>query len=203
MNTKKTLEKYIGCDALKSIAPRIQEVVKIRNELFNEYGFDLLDSGDAISNILSYEIISQYDPEFEPNFHRNGRDAKDGSEMKSNRVEPVSEFTKTGKLSKANKFTATWTLHAVSDYSWRWIWIARDKKTLEILRIYDISEVDSVNIIVNHLEEQRQRFLKKYNSKDTDVTKVKNDRIGISEKFIRDNISFTIKKIGNCEVMKG
>ena len=180
----------------------MQDLVKIRNAILERYNFDVLDSGDAISNIQAWDIISQYDTEFEPNFHRNGVDAKDGSEMKSTRVH-VPSVTKTGRPSKADKFNAAWTLHAVSDYSHRWIWIARDRKTSEIVRIYDISDSKSVGIIVNHLEEQRQKYLRKYTTDKADVTKIKNDRIGISEKFIRANIPFTTSKINNCEVMKG
>lgn len=194
-------EIYLSKDALLEVSEIVNQIINLRNQIYKKYNIDVLDSGDAISNIVSYQTISQYDPGFNPNFHRNGRDTEDGSEAKSTRVSEIAAFTKTGRPSKKNIYNAVWTLHAVSDYSHRYFFVARSKKNLKTLRIYDISEPKSVEIIINNLEAQRQVFLKKF--KTGDVKKIKNDRIGISEKFIRDNIQINDTfKIDNCDVMK-
>lgn len=198
---QKTLEKYLTKEVLLEISDQVNQLLLLRNQIYEAYNIDVLDSGDTVSNIVLYRIISQYDPNFNPNFHRNGKDASDGSEIKNTRVDVIPEFTKTKRPTKKSPYNAVWTLHAVSDYSFRWILVARSKVTLNPLRIYDISNPDSVAIIIAHLELQRQVFLQKFQSGD--ASKIKNDRISISEKFIRENIQFNTSEIDNCYVMRG
>lgn len=195
--TKQSCEKYLSTSQLDELVKLTSEFYKLRNSAYEKFGIDLLDSGDSLSSANLYSIVKQYDHSFLPNFHRNGVDGKSsvgGVEIKNTRVD--SEFTKKGKLKK-NPHNATWTLHAISDYSDRYIFVARSKITLEPVRIYDISDSIAVAKVVEHLENQRQIWLAKSSG---DIKKMKNDRIGISEKFIKELGNFEVKHIDSCQV---
>lgn len=190
-------ERYLPPDQLDELLVMTREFYRLRNLAWEKFNIDLLDSGDSLSSASLYGLVRAYDSSFQPNFHRNGIDAqsiKGSVEVKNTRVD--SPYTKTGRLRK-NPHTATWTLHAISDYSMRYIFVARSKATLMPLRLYDISDSVMVNKIVEHLEAQRQAWLTRSQG---DIKKMKNDRIGISETFIRQLGPFALLNIDDCEV---
>jgi hypothetical protein len=194
---KSSYEKYLTEAQLDELVILTKEFYRLRNSAYEKFDIDLLDSGDSLSSANLYSIVKQYDHNFLPNFHRNGADGKSSKgavEIKNTRVD--SEFTKKGLLKK-NPHNATWTLHAISDYSDRYIFVARSKITLEPVRIYDISDSVTVAKVIAHLEDQRQVWLAKSSG---DIKKMKNDRIGISEKFIKVLGGFTLLNIDSCQV---
>lgn len=170
-----------------------------RNQIMSEFNIDILDSGDSLSTIRIAEYIKSYDPSYNPNFHRNGVDAVSDLgdiEQKTTRVDLL---TPTG-LPKKQPFNAQWTFHAVAEYEDRYIFIAMDKKTWTPIRIYDISSKKNVKAIIDKLEEQRQQYL---SGVINEGKSAKNDRIGISELFIRETISsFTELTHRQCTIYK-
>lgn len=170
-----------------------------RNQIMSEFNIDILDSGDSLSTIRIAEYIKSYDPSYNPNFHRNGVDAVSDLgdiEQKTTRVDLL---TPTG-LPKKQPFNAQWTFHAVAEYEDRYIFIAMDKKTWTPIRIYDISSKKTVKAIIDKLEEQRQQYL---SGVINEGKSAKNDRIGISELFIRETISsFTELTHRQCTIYK-
>ena len=133
--------KYFDKDILELLFNASKEIVSIRNQAFKQTGIDLLDT-DAISSAFIYQIVSQYDSNYNVNFARNGEDAKSLGiviEQKTTRVK--SSYTKTGKLRKNAGRDAAFQFHAMGELDYpRYILAARDQDTLEINRIYDITD---------------------------------------------------------------
>lgn len=153
-----------------------------RNQIQSEFNIDILDSGDTLSTVRTAEYIKSYDSSYNPNFHRNGVDAvsdKGDIEQKTTRVDLL---TPKGRPKK-QPYNAAWTFHAVANYEQRYIFVAMDKKTWAPSRIYDISSKKGVKKIIKKLEEQRQVYL---NGVINEGKSAKNDRISLSELFIRD-----------------
>lgn len=195
----KELGKYLNEMDLNSLIKRTRIIPEIRNSIMSEYNIDILDSGDTMSSIRTTEYIRSYDPSYNPNFHRNGVDAQSVTGNIEQKVTRVNLTTPTGLLKK-NPYDATWTFHAVSEYEERYIFVAMDKKTWEPVRIYDISERDNVAAITSKLEEQKQAYLNGVKFKNKSA---KNDRIGISEVFIRNTItSFTETTYRQCTIYR-
>jgi hypothetical protein len=196
-------EKFLSKEDMLLLIEETEMMYDIRNRIYEKFGIDLLDSGDALSNLAVYNIVSQYDSSFLPNFHRNGVDGVSDNgdcELKTTRVD-VKLLTPTGKKSRKNPLNGAWTLHAVSEYAQRYIFVALDKDTRKPVRIYDISEASNVQTVINHLEDQRQKFIIKTKG---DPSKLKNDRIGINEKFIVENLTGRIDiVIDSCAVSRG
>ena len=89
-NKIKKQQKYLSEEIMDSMTPGVMSVINIRNELYSQTGVDIL-SNDIISSIQMREIIKKYDPEYQPNFHRNGEDGVSGGilvERKCSNVEP-------------------------------------------------------------------------------------------------------------------
>lgn len=172
------------------------EIYKQRNHIYQKYKVDLLDT-DALSALSINEIVSQYDPNYNVNFSRNGEDAKSLDvliEQKATRVE--GPLTKTGKPRKNAGIDAAWQFHAMGDIdSDRFVFVARNRDDLAVERIYDISDSENTQKITDHLMSQRKTWLA--------GAKMKRDIIISSESFILNNIKFkTTTNINGCQVMR-
>ena len=170
-----------------------------RNQIMSMFDIDILDSGDSLSTLQITKYIKSYDPSFNPNFHRTGIDAqsdKGNTELKSTRVELL---TKKGNPKK-QPYNGGWTFHAVASYEERYIFIAKDKKTWQPTRVYDISSKKNVQKIIGNLEEQRIVHLTEVKKGIKDG---KNDRSTIKELFIREVVpNFTESTYQNCTIYR-
>lgn len=195
------MAKYFDKEILPSLIEASKEIVKIRNDIHKKYGIDLLDT-DAISSLFIYEIVNQYDKDYNINFSRNGEDAKSNDiliEQKATRIEGC--FTKTGKPRKNAGVDAVFQFHAMGDLNYpRYIFVARNRNDLTIERIYDISESKNQKIILDHLMSERDAWLKRSSGNES---KMKRDIITLPEKFILEKVKFKNKEtINNCVVFK-
>lgn len=196
MTTKKKPEKYLDKEKRDIITKASKEIVKIRNEAFKLTGIDILDT-DCISAAFIYEVVSQYDLDYNINFARNGEDAKSNGiliEQKATKVE--GPLTPTGKPRQGAGTDAAFQFHAMGDLEYpRYIFVARDKKTLEIVRLYDISTEKNCSLVLNQLITEKNNWLAKGFQK--------RDVILLTEKFILDNLDLPYKKIiDNCVIMR-
>ena len=117
-------------------------------------------------------------------------------EQKTTRVDLL---TPTG-LPKKQPFNAQWTFHAVANYEERYIFVVMDKETWTPVRIYDIANKVNVDKVIARLEEQRQVYLSGIINEGKSA---KNDRIGISEVFIRDAVdNFVRADYQQCSIYK-
>lgn len=193
--------KYFSPAVLNDMNTARLEIYKQRNIIYQKYKVDLLDT-DSLSALSIHEIVSQYDPNYNVNFARNGEDAKSLDvliEQKATRVE--GPLTKTGKPRKNAGIDAAWQYHAMGDIdSDRCVFVARDKDDLAVKRIYDISGSENTQKIADHLLLKRNTWLDRGVE---DETKMKRDAIAIDEKTILAIIKFkSTKTINGCQIMR-
>lgn len=195
------MPKYFDKSVLSVMSQASKEIVAIRNKVAKLTGIDILDT-DAISALFIYEIVSQYDVNYNINFARNGEDAKSNDvliEQKATRV--AGPVTRTGKPRKGAGEDAAFQFHAMGDLDYpRYIFAARDKDDLSIVRIYDISKQHNCKLVLEHLLEQRNIWLEKAK---LDKKLMKRDIIILPEKFIltKLNLPDTLT-INGCKIIK-
>jgi hypothetical protein len=190
------MAKYFDKQKLDIVIAAAKGIVAQRNQVLKQTGIDILDT-DAISSALIYEMVTQYDPDYNVNFARNGEDAKSNGvliEQKATRV--AGPLTKTGKQRKRAGTDAAFQFHVMGDLDHpRYVFVARHKETLELLRIYDISSEKNTKKVLAHLEYEKEVWLARGFQK--------RDIILITEKFILDNLTFPHKQtIGNCVILR-
>ena len=194
------MAKYFDPSALHEMDEARKRIFAERETIYKKFKVDILDT-DALSSLSIYNIVKQYDPNYNVNFARNGEDGKSGetlSEHKACRVD--GRFTKTGKLRKNAGLDAAFQFHAMGDIGHqRYIFVARCKDDLSILRMYDISNKDNCKKIVDHLMDERQKWLDRSSG---DPSKMKRDIIQISEKQILEQIKFNNTTIDNVVVYR-
>jgi hypothetical protein len=179
------MAKYLTDPDLLQIGTYVEEICNIRSACLARFELDIL-STDNLSSVLVYEIVSQYDADFNINFARNGEDAT------SNGVRIEMKNCSLDKLMAS----ASFMFHAMGDlHHPRYIFVARDKKTLKPIKLYDISEPTNVALVQAALEQEKKEYLKKGFRKF--------DGIYIKEKYFKEVLNMPIQlQIKNCKVIK-
>ena len=195
------MPKYFDKNTLSILAQASKEIEAIRNRITKQTSVDILDT-DAISSLFIYEIVTQYDPDYNINFARNGEDAKSNGvliEQKATRVN--GPLTKTGKQRKNAGNDAAFQFHAMGDLDYpRYLFVARDKDNLSIMRIYDIGKKENTEKVLNHLLSERDAWLERAN---LDKKLMKRDIIMLTEKFILENLNLPTRlNINGCVILK-
>jgi len=190
------MSKYFDAEVLQEMNEARIRIFAEREIIYRKYKIDILDT-DALSALSIYQIVKQYESSYNVSFSRNGEDAKDAKgtvEQKAARVE--GPLTKTGKLRKGAGQDAAFQFHAMGDIEHpRYIFTARNKDDLALVRIYDIGSMENCKIVINRLQEEKEKYLKTGHKK--------RDIIMITEKFIQDNIKFTKEfTIDGCNIFK-
>lgn len=193
--------KYFESAALQEMNEVRKRIFAEREAIYKKYKVDVLDT-DALSALSIYEIVSQYDSDYNINFARNGEDAKSNGvliEQKATRVE--GPLTKTGKPRKNAGEDAAFQFHAMGDLDYpRYIFVARNKDDLSVIRIYDISNDKNRKIVLDHLMGERQAWLDRSQG---DQAKMKRDIITLPEKVILEKLKLPTKlKINGCVILK-
>lgn len=173
---------YLDNNIINEMNEARKEIFKIRADIYKKHKIDLLDT-DALSALSIYEIVNQYDPDYNINLARNGEDAKSKNtliEQKACRVE--GPLTKTGKTRKNAGSDGCFLFHAMGDIKHsRYLFVARNKDTLTIERIYDIGSSENCEKIYQKLLSLRNEWLQKGL---VDQNKMKRDVISINETFL-------------------
>jgi hypothetical protein len=195
------MAKYFTKQDLSKMNEVRKEIFALREKIYKEFKVDVLDT-DALSALSIHEIVSQYDSDYNINFARNGEDAISNGvliEQKASRVE--GPLTKTGKPRKNAGIDAGFQFHAMGDLeSPRYIFVARNKDDLSVLRIYDIGTPSNCKLVLDYLMSQRQAWLDRTQG---DQTKMKHDLILLPEKFIQANIILPTRlDINGCVILK-
>jgi hypothetical protein len=162
--------KYFNADQLVELNEARKRIFAEREQMFKKYRVDLLDT-DSLSSLSIYEIVKQYDPDYNINFARNGEDAKSNGvlvEQKATKIE--SDFTKTGKPRKNAGTDAAFQFHANGDIVHpRYVLVARRKENLEIVRIYDVCSDAACKTVQAHLIAERDKWRAKGMDQKRDV----------------------------------
>jgi hypothetical protein len=110
-------------------------------------------------------------------------------------------YTRTGRIRKGAGEDAAFQFHAMGDIdSPRYIFAARDKETLEVLRLYDISSDNNRAKVLAHLTNEKKLWLEKAKQ---DEKLMKRDIIMLTEKFILENLNLPNRHtINNCLIFR-
>lgn len=189
------MARYLNKDALADLDQYRRRIFELREEAYRKHGIDILDN-DTLSSLSVYEVVQQYDPEYNINFARNGEDAQSAGvliEQKCSRIE---------KKKRTQKYPmADFQFHAMGNLEYdRYILASRDKANLDLVRIYDVSDPVNTKLIKNHLNSEKNKWLERGRK---DESKMKRDVITMPEKVMHGNlVGATTSIINGCEVIK-
>jgi len=193
--------KYLDKKTVLELANECEQILSLRNTVYKKFGIDPLDT-DALSSLAIYQIVNQYDPDYNPNFARNGEDAKSNNTLIECKATTVKgNLTPTGKDRTGAGTDAGFTFHAMGDLEYpRYILAVRFKDNLKLDRIYDIGESENTGMVVSHLMAERKAWLERGR---LDEKKMKRDAIVISEKVLLKELKITEKlTINGCRVFR-
>jgi len=187
------MAKYLNKEVIQELDEYRKRIFLEREAIYRKHKIDVLDT-DTLSSLSVYEVVSQYDPDYNINFARNGEDAI------SNDVKIEQKCSRVEKRKRLGTYPdALYQFHAMGNLIYpRYILVNRDKTTLAPVRLYDISIDTNVKLVQGYLMNERQAWLDRC---AVDKKYMKRDIIGIPEKTLLENL--TIKKqfiINECEV---
>lgn len=181
------MSRYLNPSEIQDLIETRNKIFPVRIDAYERHKIDVL-SNDTLSSLSIWEVVSTYDPHYNVNFSRNDEDAISNG-IKIEQKCCSLDQKKTGEYKEA-----TFMFHAMGDIEYpRYIFASRDKKTLQLIKLYDIKREEHTKIVADYLMDLRLEWLKK-GVKSYDV-------IQIPEKFLLENINFVENKIiKNCEV---
>jgi hypothetical protein len=191
------MAKYLAPTVLAQLDECRKQIFALREAAYKLTGIDVLDN-DTLSALSIYEIVRQYDQEYNINFARNGEDAMSIInklivliEQKASRI---SRYKKTGLYKQA-----AFQFHAMGNLEYdRYIFATRDEATLALVRIYDIGDQVNCLQVQAHLLSERAAW----EAKNVQMGKTqKRDVIVLPEALLH---SFTATKsmIDGVEVVR-
>jgi hypothetical protein len=189
------MANYLEQSTLKELDEYRKKIFALREEAFKKYKIDVLDN-DTLSALSIYEIVEQYDPEYNINFSRNGEDGKSGEVLIEQKATRIKKKKKTGVYG-----SAAFQFHAMGNLEYdRYIFATRDEVTLDIVRIYDISDKKNAKLVQQHLLGERKKWEDK--NKELGYTQ-KRDVILMPEDTLISGLKKATKQvINNVEVIK-
>lgn len=195
------MAKYFTSSELDVMNRAREQIFAIRTRIYRQFKIDILDT-DALSALSIIKIVNQYDPNYNVNFARNGEDACSLGVLIENKAAKVAgPLTPTGKPRKGAGTDAAFQFHAMGDLDHaRYIFVARNKEDLSVMRIYDIVTKENRQIVLDHLMSERDAWLQRTANNQA---MMKRDNILLPEKILLDKLVFTSKMvIDNCQVFK-
>jgi hypothetical protein len=191
------MAKYLEKELLATLDEYRHKIFSLREEAYRLTGIDVLDN-DTLSALSIYEIVSKYDKNYNINFARNGEDAKSlmknveqKIEMKASRIERMKRSGLYG--------LAGFQFHAMGDLEYyRYIFVTRDKATLKLIKIYDISTEENCLQVQAHLLAEREAWLARGRA---DQKKMKHDVIILPEALLKVLEGSTTKTVNGVEVV--
>jgi hypothetical protein len=163
---------YLDHAQITDLIAMAEQVNKIRDNAYSKHGVDIL-TNDVMSSLSMYEIIKDYDPDYNPNFHRNGEDGRSGSVLIERKC-ATKLPNKSGNISGAG-----WLFHAQeTDKSSRYIFAIRNKNNSKIVRIYDIQSDQALAVVKGCLDAGRQEWINR--------GKPNHDAVTVPEKILSD-----------------
>lgn len=187
------MAKYLEEDKIKELIEIRNRIFPVRQSAYQKFQIDVLDN-DTLSSLSIWEIVREYDKDYNTNFSRNGEDATSKSgiiEQKCSNVKPT----------KKGIGPAKFQFHAMGEIEYpRYIFVVRSKDTLSPVRMYDISKKNNTQIIIDHLLNERDNWLEK--GKIDPVKNMKRDVIVLPEILLKQKIKFQYTDINGCMVFR-
>ena len=171
-----------------------RKIFALRAEAYNKFKIDVLDN-DTLSALSIYEIVHQYDPDYNINFARNGEDSKSGDVLIEQKASRIEKKKRSGLYAAAG-----FQFHAMGNIEYeRYIFATRDKATLDLIRIYDISIDTNTLAVQQHLLGERKKWEDK--NKKLGYTQ-KHDVIILPEDILLNLTGATKQTLNGVEVIK-
>lgn len=189
------MAKYLDPEVLKELDEYRKRIFADREAIYKKHKIDVLDT-DTLSSLSVYEVVIQYDKDYNINFARNGEDAI------SNNVKIEQKCSRVEKRKRLGTYPdALYQFHAMGDLIYpRYILVSRDKATLELVKLYDISEPKNVKLVQDYLMAERKAWEDRC---AIDKKYMKRDVIGIPESVLKQGLITTKTfTINNCEVTR-
>jgi len=189
------MAKYLEPAVLKELDEYRKRIFADREEIYRKHKIDVLDT-DTLSSLSVYEIVIQYDSDYNINFARNGEDAKSRDVLIEQKCSRVEKRKRLGTYPDA-----LYQFHAMGDLIYpRYILVSRDKATLALVKLYDISQLENVKLVQDYLMGERRSWEDRC---AIDKKYMKRDVIGIPESVLTKNLVVTEKlTIDNCTVVR-
>lgn len=189
------MAKYLTPEVLKELDEYRKRIFADREAIYKKHKIDVLDT-DTLSSLSVYEIVSQYDADYNINFARNGEDAI------SNGVKIEQKCSRVERRKRLGTYPdALYQFHAMGDLIYpRYILVSRDKTTLALVKMYDISEPANVKIVQDYLMAERQAWEDRC---AVDKKYMKRDVIGIPESELREKLVVVEQlTVNDCTVVR-
>lgn len=191
------MAKYLEKDLLAKLDKYRHKIFALREEAYRLTNIDVLDN-DTLSALSIYEIVSQYDSNYNINFARNGEDAKSLVHSVEQKIEQKASRIERKKRSGLYGL-AGFQFHAMGDIEYyRYIFVTRDRDTLKLIKIYDISTEENCSQIQVYLLAEREAWLARGRA---DQKKMKHDVIILPEILLTGLEGSTTKTIDGVEVV--
>jgi hypothetical protein len=189
------MAKYLDPQVLQELDEYRKRIFKDREEIYRKHKIDVLDT-DTLSSLSVYEVVIQYDADYNINFARNGEDAKSQDVLIEQKCSRVERRKRLGTYPDA-----LYQFHAMGDLIYpRYILVSRDKTTLEPVKLYDISQPKNVKLVQDYLMAERQAWEDRC---AVDKKYMKRDVIGIPESVLKAGLTKTTAlTVNNCEVTR-
>lgn len=183
------MSNYLEIDSIKDLISHRDKIFAEHKQAYEKYSIDIL-ANDTLSALSIWEIVSQYDPDYNTNFHRNGEDAKSGATIIEQKCATVKPSKKKGTVGKSG-----WQFHAQGGLEYpRYVFAVRRKDNLKIVRLWDITSTTAIATVKQCLLDQKQKWI--------DKGKPNHDAIVVPEKLLL-SLPITKKKtINGCEVFQ-
>ena len=185
---------YLDLSDLKELDEYRKKIFALREDAYKKFKIDILDN-DTLSALSIYQVVSQYDSNYNINFSRNGEDGKSGEVLIEQKASRIERQKRSGQYPNAG-----FQFHAMGNIEYsRYIFATRDKATLELVRIYDISLDKNTKIIQQHLLGER----KKWEDKNKQLGRTqKHDVIILPEDILLNLGDAKNQIINTCKVVR-
>ena len=187
------MAKYLDKESLAGLDEYRHKIFALRAEAYAKYKIDVLDN-DTLSALSIYEKVVQYDSDYNINFARNGEDAISGGVLIEQKCSRIEKKKRSGLYANAG-----FQFHAMGNLEYdRYILVSRDKATLELVCIYDVSTEANTKLIQTHLLNERA----KWEEKNKRLGKThKHDVIIVPEDILRNMAGANTQTIQGCKVV--
>lgn len=179
---------YLDKDIIADLINYRDRIFVLAQEVYAKHEIDIL-ANDTLNALSIHEIVSEYDENYNTNFHRNEEDAKSNDVLIENKC-ATKKPSKKGVVGLSG-----WQFHAQGKLNYsRYIFAVRRKDNLKIVRLYDIEGEQSITAVQKCLAEFKQKWI--------DRGKPNHDAIVISEKLLLEQAVISQTRIRGCEVIK-
>ena len=180
--------KYLSTAAIQDLIQTRDRIFAEHHTVWQQHQIDIL-ANDTLSSLSIWEIVSEYDPNYNTNFHRNGEDAMSGGiaiEQKCATVKPA----KKGTVGRAG-----FQFHAQGKLEYeRYIFAVRRKDNLKIVRLWDVSSPAGIQLVQTCLQDKKQNWI--------DRGKPNHDAILVEEKNLMTLLVQQHHSINDCQVYR-